>query len=238
MEPMHAEKLEQALGYSFRNRALLEEALTHPSESREFNYERLEFLGDAVIELFVSSFLFRNYPDVPEGTLTRKRSLVVCTSGLALIARRLDLSRYLILGWGEEVNSGRNKPTILENTLEALAGAVYVDGGHEAAWSMLERLFADRCREVMQSPLPAADSKSQLQERIQGSIKKEIRYEVVRSEGPPHDPTFHVELVVGGRPICGGSGTSKKAAEQAAAAHALEHYTDLFAQDIADYDTV
>lgn len=228
------QELEARLGYSFRNLTLLEEALTHPSESREFNYERLEFLGDAVIELFVSSFLFGNYPDVPEGVLTRKRALIVCTDGLALIARRLRLGQHLILGYGEEINAGRDKATILENTLEALAGAVYVDGGYEAVWRVLHGLFADRCREVMRSPLPAADSKSRLQELIQGGIKKDIRYEVIRSEGPPHDPTFHVELVVGGRSICGGRGSSKKAAEQAAAAEALAHYEDYFSQELAE----
>ncbi|MBD5559827.1 MAG: ribonuclease III [Clostridia bacterium] len=227
----HRAALEEALDYSFADPGLLEEALTHPSCGAGYDYERLEFLGDAVIELFVSSFLFTNYPDVPEGTLTRKRAIIVCTEGLALIAGRLELSRYLILGHGEEVNSGRTKASILENTMEAIAGAVYVDGGYQAAWQVLDRLFAGRCAEVMRSPLPAADSKSRLQEKIQGGIKQEISYEVTASEGPPHSPTFYVELVVGGRSICAGRGSSKKAAEQMAAAEALEHFDEYFPEE-------
>lgn len=237
MDARQLQTLERALGYTFQEPGLLEEALTHPSFDSTRNYERLEFLGDAVIELYVSSYLFENYPNEPEGELTRKRSLIVCTSGLALIASRLHLSQFLILGHGEEVNAGRTKPSILENTLEAIAGAIYVDGGCVVAWKVLRGLFECRCREVMRSPLPAADSKSQLQERIQGSFKKDIRYEVVGSEGPPHDPTFYVELVVGGRSVCSGSGRSKKAAEQAAAAAALRHFDDYFAQELTDYDS-
>lgn len=233
----YREILERELGYRFRDVWLLEEALTHPSYDSEFNYERLEFLGDAVIELFVSSYLFRNYPGATEGELTRKRARIVCTEGLALIADRLGLSRHLILGHGEEVNAGRTKASILENTMEAIAGAVYVDGGYEAAWKVLDGLFAERCQEVMRSPLPAVDSKSALQERIQGSFKKEIRYES-EGVGPAHNPTFYARLIVGGRDICGGEGSSKKAAEQAAAADALEHYDDYFRQDLQEHDSI
>lgn len=224
--------LEERLGYTFANPELLTRALTHPSKDCPDNYERLEFLGDAVIELFVSSYLFSHYPDVPEGELTRKRSVIVRTAGLAMIARKLDLGACLILGRGEEVNSGRAKPTILENALEAVTGAIYVDGGHQVAWEVLTRLFANRCREVMASADSSADAKSQLQERIQGSFKKEIRYTVIRSEGPPHDPTFHVELQVGGRRICRASGSSKKAAEQRAADDALAHYEEYFEEEL------
>lgn len=238
MNLQQTETLERALGYHFRDPSLLEEALTHPSCDGSRNYERLEFLGDAVIELFVSSLLFADYPDEPEGELTRRRAQIVCTSGLALIARQLHLSRYLILGRGEEVNAGRTKPTILENTLEAVAGAIYLDGGWGTCMRVLRRLFEQRCREVMQSPLPAADSKSRLQEKIQAGVKQEIRYDVIGSEGPPHDPTFHVELVVGGRSICAGSGRSKKAAEQVAAAQALRHYDEYFAQELTEYDSI
>lgn len=238
MNARQIETLERALGYHFQDRWLLEEALTHPSYDGSRNYERLEFLGDAVIELFVSNYLFENYPDEPEGELTRKRSLIVCTSGLALIARKLHLSEFLILGHGEEVNAGRTKPSILENTLEAVAGAIYVDGGCVVAWKVLRGLFESRCREVMRSPLPAADSKSRLQERIQGTFKQPIHYAVVGAEGPPHEPTFHVELVVGDRSICSGTGHSKKAAEQAAAAAALTHFDEFFAQELTENDSI
>lgn len=234
MDANHSKILEKRLGYTFSDPQLLIRALTHPSKDGVENYERLEFLGDAVIELFVSSYLFRHYPDVPEGELTRKRSVIVRTNGLAMIARDLDLGACLILGHGEEVNCGRTKPTILENALEAVAGAVYLDGGHTAAWEVLSRLFAARCREVMASSAPSADAKSQLQEKVQGTFKKEIRYTVVRSEGPPHDPTFYVELQVGGRRICRASGSSKKEAEQGAAQKALLHFEEYFQEDLHD----
>ena len=234
METNNPAALENRLGYYFADPRLLIRALTHPSKDGVHNYERLEFLGDAVIELFVSSYLFLHYPDVPEGELTRKRSVIVRTNGLAMIARELDLGACLILGHGEEVNAGRTKPTILENALEAVVGAVYVDGGHEAAWEVLTGLFAERCREVMASAAPSADAKSQLQEKIQGTFKKEIRYMVIRSEGPPHDPTFFVELQVGGRRICQASGSSKKEAEQRAAGQALAHFEEYFQEDLND----
>lgn len=221
--------LEVAIGYKFQRPELLVQALTHPSFDPAYNYERLEFLGDAVIELFVSTFLFKHYPDTPEGTLTKKRAMIVCTKGLELIANRLNLGSYLILGRGEETTEGRQKPSILENTLEAVMGAVYVDGGWNSVVDVMGRLFSKRCEEVMRSPVTAADAKSQLQEYIQGTIKREIRYVVTRVEGPPHDPTFYVTLVVGGRNICSGVGSSKKEAEQDAAAYAVQHLEELFA---------
>lgn len=223
-------ELENAIGYVFRDPALLEQALTHPSFDPERNYERLEFLGDAVIELFVSTYLFSNYPETPEGLLTKKRAVIVCTKGLELIANRLRLGDYLILGRGEESTEGRHKPSILENTLEAVMGAVYTDGGWDEAKRVMRRLFSARCDDVMRSSVTATDSKSQLQEYIQGTIKRDIRYVVTRSEGPPHDPTFYVTLTVGGRRICGGVGSSKKEAEQDAASYAVEHLDELFAQ--------
>ena len=172
---MKHEELEKKIGYSFRDRQLLERALTHPSCGNVPNYERLEFLGDAVIELIVSGDLFRNYPNFSEGVLTQRRADIVCSKSLARIAQSIALGSYIFLGKGEEESGGREKTSILENVMEALMGAVYVDGGFEEAQRVVRGLFTEAVESAMRRKNDH-DYKSQFQELIQRTVKQEKSY--------------------------------------------------------------
>jgi ribonuclease-3 len=202
--------LEEKTAYSFRSRALLEEALTHKSFSNErqgetvpFN-ERLEFLGDAVLDLVVSRYVYRRFPAAPEGELTRIRAEVVNEKSLAHVARRLALGEYLRLGKGEEKSGGRKKDSLLANALEAFLGAVFCDGGFE---------------EVRQKA--GTDFKTRLQEVLQARLGTVPDYVLSQVEGPEHRRLYSVEVHVDGRVAGCGSGTTKKRAEQEAAREAL-----------------
>lgn len=214
-------QLQRDLGYMFTDARLLEEALTHPSCGCGTNYERLEFLGDAVLELAISDILYKDFPEAHEGALTRQRASLVQTSSLAQVAEKLRLGSYVHLGRGETVTSGRHKPTILENALEAVLGAIYLDGGIAAAQAVVSKLFAGQIRAVPQNLFGTKDPKTALQERIQSGPRLPVRYVTDGSEGPPHDPTFHVALYIGDLRAAEGSGSSKKRAEQQAAESAL-----------------
>ena len=224
---MNKEALEGKIGYRFKDEQLLKRALTHPSCGNVPHYERLEFLGDAVIELIISDYLFTGYRDFSEGALTQKRADIVCSRSLAGIARGIGLGEYILLGKGEEQSGGRKKTSILENVVEALMGAVYLDGGFETAKTVIYDLFADAISSAM-SRMSDHDYKSQFQELVQRSVKQEISYEVKSQEGPPHNATFHVQLFVGGKPICEGSGSSKKEAEQNAAKSAIADFEKIY----------
>ena len=219
-------ELEARLGHSFRNAALCETALTHTSwvneagQPERSDNERLEFLGDAVLDLVVSDLLMRRFPDRREGDLSRARAALVSEPGLAQVAVALELGRFILLGKGEERTGGRGRPSILANALEALMGAIYIDAGFDAAAAVASRLFESRIEEVDQHA--RLDYKSRLQERAQALWQTAPVYEVVAEEGPDHDKRFEVALSLAGRPYGRAIGRSKKEAVQGAAAAALD----------------
>jgi ribonuclease-3 len=219
-------ELEARLGHSFRNPALCETALTHTSwvneagQPERSDNERLEFLGDAVVDLVVSDVLMRRFPDRREGDLSRARAALVSESGLAQVALAIELGRYILLGKGEERTGGRSRPSILANTLEALVGAIYIDAGFDTVAAVATRLFEGRIEDV--DSHARLDYKSRLQERAQALWQTAPVYEVVAEDGPDHDKRFEVALSLAGRPYGRAVGRSKKEAEQGAAAAALE----------------
>lgn len=223
----YLQKLEARIGYRFQDQGLLRQALTHKSYSNEqaamvAHNERLEFLGDAVLELVVSDWTYRNYPAIPEGGLTRIRAEVVSEKGLAVIAQKLDLGAGLVLGKGEEKSGGRNKSSLLSNTMEALCGAVYEDGGFAQAYSVLERVVVpeiEHCAHLRYG----SDYKTCLQERLQALYGELPVYILSETSGPDHQRIYTMEVHLQGQLLASGSGTSKKAAEQKAAAAALDH---------------
>ena len=214
------QKLQEALGYTFRNEAHLRLALTHPSTKLPDN-QRLEFLGDAVLEFCVSDMLYHKYPKLHEGELTARRAALVCERTLSAIARSLDLGRCLIMGHGEEQTGGREKPSILADAVEAVLAAIYVDGGYEAARDVIRVLFAEDERLIAWR---GHDDKSALQEYTQANGLELPSYAIIAQEGPDHNRRFTAQVSVMGKPISTGTGNSKKAAEQAAAKAALESY--------------
>ena len=220
---MKLEELENKLGYHFHDRRLLEHALCHSSYANERhwdrlqNNERLEFLGDAVLELATSEFLYQNYPTMPEGEATRTRASIVCEPTLALCTREIDLGKYLYLGKGENLTGGRGRKSILSDALEAVIGAIYLDGGFEPAKAFIHRFILT---DIEHKKL-FYDSKTILQEVVQGHYEEPLHYELIGEEGPDHDKRFLVEAVIGNTTIGEGSGHTKKAAEQEAAYQAL-----------------
>lgn len=225
IDPHPREGLEARLAYSFKDPALLQRALTHPSYSREkglrSNYQRLEFLGDAVISLIISERLFRHFPREREGFLTRTRSMLVQGEQLSTLARELELGTYLYLGEGEVQSGGRERASILEDAFEALFGALYMDAGLETTRSVLEALYGsveDRLETIAHEHNP----KGQLQELLQPKVDNgSIEYRLVEISGPDHERLFHVEVWIEGA-CCGrGEGRSKQAAESMAAREAL-----------------
>jgi len=223
--PPYAE-LQARLGYTFRNQALCETAMTHTSWLNEAgrpersDNERLEFLGDAVLDLVVSDVLMKRFPSRREGDLSRARAALVSESGLAQVALAVDLGRFILLGKGEERTGGRSRPSILANALEALVGAIYIDAGFDAVAAVAARLFEARLEDV--DSHAKLDYKSRLQERAQALWQTAPVYEVVAEDGPDHDKRFEVALSLAGRPYGRAVGRSKKEAEQGAAAAALE----------------
>ena len=217
------ESLEKKLGYTFRRRELLAEALHHSSYANEqrgagvCSNERLEFLGDSVLGFVTAEFLFKTYPKLPEGDLTRMRAALVCEQSLYEVARMLELGQYLKLGKGEEAGGGRERQSILADAVEAVFAAVYLDGGMEQIRSLIHRVLLSRA--------PAAeerkDYKTTLQEIVQRRIGQQLTYHMMEESGPDHNKTFVFEVRLNGEPIGRGGGHSKKEAEQAAARDAL-----------------
>ncbi len=218
--------LEERLGYSFRNRALLETALTHSSYANENRAsgivcnERLEFLGDSVLGVTVADFLYRHFPDMPEGRMTRLRAELVCEQSLHRVALELHLGDYLRLGKGEEHNGGRKRASILSDAVEAVIAAMYLDAGMETAAGFIQRCLLDDVRAI-ETPT-FTDYKTSLQELVQRHSGQVLSYELVGEEGPDHAKTFRVQVCLNGDPIGRGTGRTKKEAEQTAAANALE----------------
>lgn len=216
MTQMDFTRLEKSIGYAFHDKKLLQRAFIHASADVGESYERLEFLGDAVLALAVSEHLFFEKPGDPEGELTKCRAALVNETALAEVARSLDLSAYLMLGRGERHSGGADKPSIQADVVEALIGAVYVDGGFEMAKELVERLLQHSFETVL-SGGGFRDYKTRLQERYHKQGISDIRYIVCKEEGPPHDRVFYVRLLVDGEEVAQGQGRSKKFAEQKAA---------------------
>ncbi|MBO5541989.1 MAG: ribonuclease III [Acholeplasmatales bacterium] len=213
------EALEEKLGYVFKDKNLIKLALTHSSYANEHNIEcneRLEFLGDAVLELAMSRKLYDTI-DLDEGVLTKMRAKAVCESALDLYASKIDLSSYLYLGKGEEATGGRTRPAIIADATEAVLGAIYLDGGFEAAREIVKKFFEPYFYDVLKNK----DYKSMLQEKLQ-SEKRSIRYEIVRDEGPANNKTFEAVVYMDEILMGRGIGKTKKEAQQQAAKDALE----------------
>lgn len=220
---------EKEAGISFKNPELLQTALTHRSFVNESNSahehnERLEFLGDAVLELVVTDHLFRNYPDAPEGALTAYRAALVNTAMLSSIAQELGINDCLRLSKGESKDTGRARSAILANTFEAVLGALYLDQGYAAAETFIQKHVVSKVAEVIETGA-WKDSKSAFQELAQAKYGHTPRYEVLRSEGPDHDKHFVVGVYLGEVSVAEGEGNSKQEAEQNAAERALQEET-------------
>ena len=216
--------LQQMLPYSFRDDSLLDTALTHrsyvnenPSELRRDN-ERLEFLGDAVLELCISDLLMKNFPDYQEGPLSQLRAAIVNEQPLAEMAKSFGLGDYLLLGKGEEASGGRSKPSLLANTFEALIAAIYLDGGFEEAAALIRRLFTPLIEEGYRT---YRDYKTTVQQISQHAFKETPRYTLLQEYGPDHDKTFEIQLSIADRIQTIGTGKNKKEAEQRAAEQAI-----------------
>jgi ribonuclease-3 len=225
-EPSPFGELEAILGYTFRDRGLLEKALRHASWCNEQdqeagrleNNQRLEFLGDAVLSLTVGQHLMARFPEAHEGALSVTRAQVVSEQGLSEVARRLGIGRYLLVGKGEEKTGGRDKPKALADAFEAIVAAVYLDGGFQAAWDFVERLLLERINAAEIKNF--YDFKSRLQETAQARLKISPTYRVVEELGPDHDKHFVVAVTIGEEEWARAVGRSKKEAEQMAAAEA------------------
>jgi ribonuclease-3 len=223
--------LQKDIHYKFRDRALLENALMHTSYvneqgmERSMSNQRLEYLGDAVIELVVTDIIFDKLPDADEGLLTQLRSQLVCTAGLSRVARSIGLGEYIILGKGADMTGERDNPTILEDAFEALSGAIYLDGGWKKADSFVRSTMQvsilNAIDDIGGRPT-GSDRKSALQIELQKKGQTHISYRVAAAEGPAHDKTFYVDVYASGKMLGSGVGSSKKEAEQDAAGKALD----------------
>ncbi len=217
--------LETAIGYRFRDIQLLQNALTHSSYANErwhnslLSNERLEFLGDSVLGMLVAEYLFRNFPNRPEGELTRMRADMVCEQTLAAAANRVGLGAHLLLGHGEEQGGGRKRSSILADAMESVIAACFLDGGIEAALKVVRQFILV---DVPVTRLHNADYKTQLQELVQQKKNQVLSYALVGQSGPDHDKQFDVEVSLNGNVVGRGSGSSKKRAEQDAARCAIE----------------
>ena len=222
-------ELEGKIGYKFDDFTLFTKAMIHSSYANEKHLpkyecnERLEFLGDAVLELVSSEFLFHNNPKLPEGELTKTRASMVCEPSLAMCARDIGLGDYLLLGKGEEATGGRKRDSITSDAMEALIGAIYLDGGFTNAKEFIHRfVLTDQEDKKL-----FYDSKTILQEIVQANMTGNVSYELIDEQGPDHNKTFEVRVRIGGQPYGSGKGRSKKAAEQKAAYQAIIMYRSM-----------
>ncbi|MCI8993217.1 MAG: ribonuclease III [Eubacterium sp.] len=217
------EQFEKIIGYHFQNRNLLRQALTHSSFANERHMakrsdnERLEFLGDAVLELMTSDYLYREYPKYSEGELTKLRASLVCEQALAASTDEIDLGKYISLGKGENLTGGRKRKSILSDAMEAVIGAIYLDGGFAGAKEfVLKFILTD-----IEHKQLFYDSKTILQEYVQANYEEELNYPLLGESGPDHDKQFTAAACIGDMQVGVGEGHTKKAAEQAAAYQAL-----------------
>ena len=221
--------LKEKFDISFNNKALLMEAMTHSSYANEHKEmkgiynERIEFLGDAVLELTISDWLFRQFPHFQEGQLTKLRAQIVCEDSLSLLAKECSLNKYLLLGKGETLSGGREKPAILCDVFEAFIGALYLDKGVNEVQRFLNLVVIPKIKNGRYELI--TDFKTELQEYLQQNGTVHIRYELIKEEGPSHDKVFTVQLIVDGKKYKTASGKTKKAAEQMAAKLTMEELT-------------
>jgi ribonuclease III len=227
---MRLERLQDRLGYRYGDRAILLQALTHTSYGHEFlqdkpialrDNERLEFLGDAILDVVVSDILLEAFPNANEGHLSKMRAAVVNEKTLAQLANSIGLSDCIRLGKGEALTGGNTKPSILSSTLEALIASIYLDGGFNAVYPVLRHIFAPLFIEEREL-IAFYDHKTQLQEIVQARWKVTPTYHLLRTEGPDHAKTFQVEVRMSGKKLAIASGSSKKEAEQNAAKYAIQ----------------
>lgn len=225
----NVKEFEKVIGYEYSNKELLKTALTHSSYSNEKKLpksacnERMEFLGDAVLELVMSEYLFNSMKKVQEGELTRKRASMVCEPTLDMCAREIGLQNYILLGHGEELCGGRNRASIVSDAFEAVIGSIYLDGGFAAAKGFIETFVIDGIEEKSLF----YDSKTTLQEIVQGKQLGSVSYTLIGESGPDHDKTFEVEVCVNNQRIATGKGRTKKAAQQQAAYKAILRYKEI-----------
>ena len=216
-------ELEVRIGYTFRQKKLLRQAMIHSSFANEHHIdklncnERLEFLGDAVLEVVSSDFLYWQYPDKPEGELTKIRASLVCEPTLAYCASEIGLGAYLFLGKGEEATGGRSRDSVVSDAMEALIGAIYLDGGFANAKEFVHQFVLND----LEHKQLFYDSKTILQEKIQSMGEEVLSYEILKEEGPDHNKLFEVRAMMGNQEIGRGEGRSKKSAEQEAAYRAI-----------------
>lgn len=216
-------ELEEKIGYHYRDQKLLRQAMTHTSFVNEQkinkldSYERIEFLGDAVLEMISSEYFYHTYPQMPEGNLTKLRASSVCEQALAITARQLGLGSYMLFGKGEEMTGGRDRDSIIADGVEAIIGSIYLDGGFEPAKAFILRFVLND----LESKQLFYDAKSILQEMVQNQKLGELVYELIGEDGPDHDKHFRTHALIDGRVVGSGEGRSKKLAEQNAAYEAL-----------------
>ncbi|MBF0152528.1 MAG: ribonuclease III [Magnetococcales bacterium] len=229
---MQLDILQSNFGYHFKNQELLQQALRHrsslpptgenqPGATLPWHNERLEFLGDAVLNLLISELLFNQFPDLDEGALSRWRATLVNTDSLSHFSRKIDLGNCLHMGHGEALSGGREKNSILGNAMEAVLGAIYLDGGHDAVREVVRKMFTATIA-AMQTGQPGKDFKSLLQEKLQGLGRPLPIYRVIQAEGAPHQRTFTVECAADGLPPGQGQGSTKRSAEREAARMVLD----------------
>lgn len=221
------EEFEKSIGYSFNDKALIDVAFTHSSFTNEARIktksnERLEFLGDAVLDMIVSEYLFKNYKHKPEGWLTRTRSRIVCTDSFAKASEKFDLTKYLRFGMGEKKQGGKLKKHVKADTFEAMCAAIYLDSSYENLFNFLKESYSEEVLEIISDDSLFLDYKTRLQEYYNSKNKKNLAYELVKEEGPEHDKTFTMQVVLGKNILGQGIGKNKKTAEQMAAKAACE----------------
>lgn len=221
--------LEEAIGYRFQNITLLQNALTHSSYANErwhnslLSNERLEFLGDSILGMVVAEYLYKQFPDRPEGELTKMRADMVCETSLAAIAEKIGLGKHLLLGHGEDRLGGRSRASILADAVESVIAASFLDGGMEAAKRFIQKFVLTN---VPVKRMLNTDYKTALQELVQQKKNQVLTYTLAGESGPDHDKQFFVEVALNGEKIGEGSGSSKKRAEQSAAQQAFEMLTE------------
>ncbi|MCR5482633.1 MAG: ribonuclease III [Clostridia bacterium] len=224
---MNSLDFQEKIKYTFRDRSLLEKALTHSSyikeksERSKKNNERLEFLGDAFLDAIISTELYERMQNVEEGVLTKVRAKIVCEKSLAEISEKLCIGEYMRMGRGEEHAGGRHRESIIADALEAVIGAIFLDAGYEVLRQIVLEIFEPTIKLALEGRI-FTDYKTEIQERLQAMGKTDICYRTTDAKGPDHDKTFFISLECDGREIGAGVGKSKKEAEQAAAKHALE----------------
>ena len=222
---MEIEKIEKEIGYTFRQKELLKKALTHTSyayEKKIESNEKLEFLGDSILEFISSKYLYQNYPNLKEGEMTKVRATVVCEKSLHKIAQKHNFSDFLYLGKSEQVTGGKNRPAILADSVEAIIAAMYLDGGLDKAEKFIIKNLKDEI-EIATKHVGDKDYKTVLQEKLQEHGDVKIEYEITKEIGPDHNKSFEAQVSLNGKVLAKGKGKSKKEAHMEAAKKALEN---------------